>query len=521
LSRHAGFWVAGATVLVLLPFLGKPFHIDDPLFVWAAKQIAAHPLDPYGFRVNWSLAEQPMYDVTKNPPLACYLLAAGGSVLGWSEAALHAVMLLPAVLAATGTFALARRLTGRPSIAAACVLCAPVFVLAASSVMCDTLMLALWVWAVVIWHDGLERDDVRRLVAAMALASAAALTKYFGMAVVPLLAAYALARRAPVARWAAPIAIPILALGVYHGWTRSLYGRGLLLDAAAYASDWKARHELPFWGRGLTGLVFAGGCALPALTLAPVVWSRRALAACAGAGLVVGAAVGSRASIGAQAGLFAIGGASLVALAAADLVERREAASWLLALWVGGVFVFAAFVNWTVNGRSILPVVPAAGILLARRLERRAAVSSSSVAVLLAISALLALAAGAADFRLASAQREAADVVAARTRGTPVWFEGHWGFQYYMEAMGARAIDVRAFTAARGDVVVLPLDNTRVAGLPRGAAGATDDFEVATFPWMSTMQRRTGAGFYASSFGPLPFAVGPVPSQRYSIVTLN
>src|SRR5665213_1805124 len=40
------------TLLVLVcltPFLGKAFHIDDPLFVWAGKQIAQHPGNPYGF----------------------------------------------------------------------------------------------------------------------------------------------------------------------------------------------------------------------------------------------------------------------------------------------------------------------------------------------------------------------------------------------------------------------------------------------------------------------------------------
>ncbi len=48
-----------ALVLVCLtPFLGKAFHIDDPLFIWAGKQIAQHPGNPYGFTVNWYTAPQ-------------------------------------------------------------------------------------------------------------------------------------------------------------------------------------------------------------------------------------------------------------------------------------------------------------------------------------------------------------------------------------------------------------------------------------------------------------------------------
>ncbi|MGA2263065.1 MAG: hypothetical protein ABSH28_16740 [Acidobacteriota bacterium] len=37
------------TVLFLAPFAGSAFHIDDTLFLWTAKHIVAHPLDPYGF----------------------------------------------------------------------------------------------------------------------------------------------------------------------------------------------------------------------------------------------------------------------------------------------------------------------------------------------------------------------------------------------------------------------------------------------------------------------------------------
>jgi hypothetical protein len=43
-----------AVVVLLAPFLAKPFNMDDPLFIWAARQIQAHPLNPYGFPVGVS-----------------------------------------------------------------------------------------------------------------------------------------------------------------------------------------------------------------------------------------------------------------------------------------------------------------------------------------------------------------------------------------------------------------------------------------------------------------------------------
>ena len=70
-ARHP-YWTLTVIVLAALgPFLAKPFNIDDPLFIWAAHQIQAHPADPYGFNVEWGWREFPMWKVTENPPLAC------------------------------------------------------------------------------------------------------------------------------------------------------------------------------------------------------------------------------------------------------------------------------------------------------------------------------------------------------------------------------------------------------------------------------------------------------------------
>src|ERR1700691_4071250 len=94
-----GLALALLVLVCLAPFIGKPFNIDDPLFLWTARQIQSHPFDPYGFNVNWYGWESPMWEVTKNPPLAGYYLALSAANLGWSECALHLALLLPAVAA--------------------------------------------------------------------------------------------------------------------------------------------------------------------------------------------------------------------------------------------------------------------------------------------------------------------------------------------------------------------------------------------------------------------------------------
>src|ERR1700726_2664637 len=128
--------LAVAVLACLLPFSGKAFNVDDTLFIYIARQITQHPLDPYGFKVNWFLDAVPMAHETKNPPLASYYIAAAASFVGWSERALHLAFLLPGLAVVLGTYRLAIRFTDSPLLAAFTTLFAPVFLVSATSVMC-------------------------------------------------------------------------------------------------------------------------------------------------------------------------------------------------------------------------------------------------------------------------------------------------------------------------------------------------------------------------------------------------
>ena len=185
--RASAAILAAATVLCLMPFIAKAYHIDDPLFLWAARHIQEHPLDPYGFTVNWRPTSMPMAEVSKNPPLASYYIALAASAVGWSEPMLHLAFMFPALGVTLGTFFLARQVGSDPLLAGLATLVSPVFLVSATGVMSDTMMLAFWVWAVFLWVVGLERDQPSWLVGSGLLIAAASLTKYFGMSLIPLL----------------------------------------------------------------------------------------------------------------------------------------------------------------------------------------------------------------------------------------------------------------------------------------------------------------------------------------------
>ena len=529
--------LAAITIACLAPFAGKAFHIDDPLFLWTARHIQSSPLDPYGFTINWYGIEQSAVQIVKNPPLASYFIALVALLVGWSEVALHLAFLVPAVGVTLGTYFLARRFCANPLAAALAGLLTPVFLLSATTLMCDVMMLAFWVWAMIAWIRGLESKNGSMLALGAVLIAASSLTKYFGISLIPLLFLYSLASRRRLGLWALYLLIPVVVLGGYQWATHELYGRGLLLDAGAYAVGARERLGASFLPKSLIGLAFTGGCMLVTLLYTPLLWPRKVIipALAFTIALILSLPLaktvgvfplsnegGARWPIAVQLGIFAAGGVGVLALATSDVWKRRDAASTLLFLWIAGTFVFAGYFNWSVNGRSILPMVPAAGILLMRRLEDNGlAFQPAGRKYLLwplVPSAILALLVAWADCGLANSARIAAAEINNEYGATQtVWFQGHWGFQYYMESSGGKAVDEDFSILEPGDILVAPNNNTNVFEIPYDAFQPLHLLTLPVCSWLSTLNPATGAGFFSDECGPLPFVFGAAPREEYRI----
>ncbi len=535
---HSYLLLGLATLGCLLPFSGKAFHIDDTLFVWTAHQIALHPFNPYGFRLVWYVTDTPMSAITKNPPLSAYYGALVGVVAGWSERAWHLGFLLPALALVLGTYRLAERFTASPLMAAAATLFAPGFLVSATGVMCDVMMLALWVWAVIFWLKGIDSGRPLHFAASSVLIAACTLTKYFGASLILLLPAYSLLQQRRLGNWVWYLFIPVAGLVGYQLWTKALYGRGLLWDAAQYARSPQHVDQASRLTSGLVGLSFLGGCALPILLFFPFLWNRWQLILGSLAGALAGLAVGRHwllplihdpqpnwAWIGVQFAFYVAGGIFVLALAIADYRKRRDADSALLGLWVLGTFLFAALLNWTVNARSLLPLIPAAAILLARRLDETQLAptrwSTGILVVPLALSAMISLSISWGDTAFANSGRAMASFFHRQTQNQAgsVFFEGHWGFQYYMQLFGARPVEYDKFAFRTGDLVVTPENATSTFPIPPQFVAAQQILQIDPHAYAATM--RLGAGFYSSVWGPLPFTFGRVPSEPYLFVRLQ
>jgi 4-amino-4-deoxy-L-arabinose transferase-like glycosyltransferase len=548
-----------AVIAALAPFLNKAFHIDDPLFLWMAQQISTHPGDPYGFAVNWYVSNQPISSIMQNPPLSSYYMALMAGFLGWSEPAMHGAFLVPAVAAVLGTFFLARRLCNWPLLAALLLLFTPVFFVSATGVMCDVWLLALWVWSIQCWLHGLERNSFWLLLVSALLAATAALTKYFGVALVPLLAAYTIVReRRPTYRLVY-LLIPIVLISGYEVISKAKYGQALFSNAMLVSWNEHAKPEQHFFEQLFIGLSFAGGCLFSVLFYAPLLKvgavhrtdpSRigvRGLHQVGGARSIVPSWTDFRILIAGilifiilvllfcfgparttlplsiARALFVTIGIGILGLALVDIVEHKTADSLLLSLWVFGTFVFATVMNWTITSRTFLPMAPAVIMLLIRRLRAPPANDRSMLWWPILPAALVSVLITIGDYKLASTARVAASRFQQRFQnesGT-IWFEGHWGFQYYMQQWTAKPLDLEQHTLVPGDVLIVPINNTNVSRKP--AAPTIASFEELDYTqfFATTMNREIGAGFYSSKWGPVAWAVGSVPPEHYLIFRIK
>ena len=545
--KRKTLWDIAALVIVvatlLFPFAGKAFNIDDPLFIWAAQQIIDHPNDFYGFLVNWYGHEMPMYDVMKNPPLTSYFIALVAFLFGLGEVPLHMSFLAFAVAATIGIYFLARELCPKPLLATLAGILNPAFVVSSNTVMCDIPMLAFWIWAVVFWIYGLKRDSLLLLVTSAVLICFSALNKYFGISLVPLLFAYSLAEKRSLGPWCWLLLAPLVVIGLYELATSKMYGRGLFSDAVAYASSVGSVKNIHFISQGVICLAFMGGGFISALFLAPYTWSWRVAAA----GLIIAVIVffllcglpkigdfplreltgGIRWDLVIQISLFIVAGVMILAVSALDLIENKNGTSILLFTWVLGTFIFAAFVNWTTNIRSILPVAPAVGILFMRRIYNAEThfifKDNTPLPFFLVACSFLTFLVTWADASLANTGRSAAYEIARNYGGreVPLWFQGHWGFQYYMQEAGGRPLDFRWPGLEKGALVVIPTNNTNLQRLPPNISVIVGVVERQPFSWASTMNGLSGAGYYSSIWGPIPYAFGVCPLERYIIYRMT
>lgn len=487
--------LALALLLTLLN-CAKPLCIDDALYYERARQVAEHPLDPYGFRIFWNDRPEPALQVLA-PPLFPYWWAAAIRLFG-DNTVLWKLWLLPvSLLLVFSLHALYRRFArGHEILLTWLTVLSPVF-LPSYNLMLDVPVLALSLCALNLLFRAVERESYRLATCAGLVCGLALETKYTAFITAALMLLYALLhRRTRFGLLAGVLAALVFAL--VEGLTAFKYGHShFLYQSEIYGSVNLFKKYLYL----APPLLTIAGAVFPALTLAGLLALRarartiRKLTAVVACGYLLVACVPERYAtldgnfpfdegrltlahfVYALFGLMFYGTLGVVVrrlcrlpardgwrqIKARDLYARLQKyrVEYFLLLWlaaeVAGYFVLSPIPAV----RRFLGLQVAATLLVGRLASRtcRTPERKSLLRFVAGVGVALALLFYTVDLRDARIEKLAAEHAArevkARDATANVWYVARWGFQFYAERAGMHPVVADESDFQTGDWLVI------------------------------------------------------------------
>jgi 4-amino-4-deoxy-L-arabinose transferase-like glycosyltransferase len=534
----ADLWLLGGITLILMvPFMNKAFHIDDVYFLEIAQNIQRTPMDPFSGAttlVDQDYATFQRFGVKPNtfatmshPPLVPYYIALTiwltGTIREWM---LHFSFLIFPLICCFSMYSLAKVFTTSPFVATLVLISGPIFVVNSQNLMTDVPMLSFFLCALALFISGVNRDKVGLIALAGLIAGFAMLTRYVAFALLPLFLLYSLLEKRSVKIAILSIVVSAFIFGI---WTYQNY----LYHGSMHVIE-SSRHYLRFYKdfsfstcsiaeKTISDLAGIGGTSvlLILLFLRNRMWLFYCCFAVASLLIVLIRNCGDQPHYNLMQ-LFAIAiccalGLFISAFVLYSARQSQDRKDHFLAFWFAGLLIASICMLPFGTPRYMLPLLPPAIFLAIGHLQH-----TKSVFRLLALACtfVLALLLAVSDYQYANVYRTAARNISNISDSKKVWFIGEWGFRYYMEAQGYFYLLSTDNSFDSKDLVVRP----KIAGLHQISHQLQSTCRVIrsedvfiTLP-IRILNPDSGAGFYAHPFGLLPFAISKTPVEHFDVL---
>lgn len=518
-----------ALCLLFLPFINKAFHVDEPFYLKMAEQIRRDPLRPYSFSINWSGETRDVWERIEAtfPPLVPGYLALLISLFGEKEWALHIFFIPFALLALLAFWHLANRWTEHPYLATALFFGAPAFFVMATTLMLDVPLLALSLLGVLFLVEGLEEKRPRWLLWVSGIFFAlSALTKYTGLLNLIVAALYGFILKKPPRKWLIPI---LVAAGIFliwclHNWI--VYGGIHVLRATGHVGKEMSLHKalalLCFIGGGFWFPIFffySGSDRFPQWIKALVV-----LLAISVSGIIFIAKRTTELSTFFWGLYFSLLTVLLFMGILAASPWKSLTGKFLLSWFFLALLSLCIWEPW-VSARYLLPMLAPAVLLFVQSFR-----VGKFAAFLLGLFGLgIGLPLSKADQTWAGHYRIFAEQDIQKFKiGKVDGFLGHWGFQYYLEKIGAKPYEISQKILPEGYLLAYaslpdPRPFPSEVYLLDGRRGIWQEVKRINAYGRLRLASPSGvppAGFYSSLWGILPYSTWNGPMEVFCVAML-
>ncbi len=511
--------IAFFIIAQLLPYINKPFHIDDPFYLEMAEQIIHDPVRPYSFSINWSGELRNVWSHMEAtfPPLIPVYMALIAVILGINEIIMHSMFLVFPVIAGTSMYFISKRFGAPPLISSLLMVSTPVFLVMSTTLMLDVPLLAFWLLSTALFISGVDNDNKTLLLLASVSMGICSLVKYTGLLLFPLLYLWLFlngnARR--YRAWFLPGLTIFLAWCIHN---LIIYGDIHFLLAGSHIGKEISIHKalsLPVFFSGSLVFPFSIFFCLdkkhkpPAVIIVLCLFLFSLIALFHKMHFIL---------------LFTLlSSSALIFLYRISSSFKKEPDTIFLFVWLSMVLLVNFITEPWVAARYLILCIPPAVILFLRIIK---SIKKPLTNHLIILTVIVTLVSGHllcyADYIWAAAYREFAGYV--RQEGyNKGYFTGHFGLQYYLEKAGMKAFETHREDIEEGSYFItatLPDPQKPNDKLLRKLRIIEHKSYESRFP-VRIMNPAGRAGFYSSFWGILPFGISKKPLEDFYIFRIQ
>jgi len=446
---------------IMLPFLGKPVHIDDGFYLEITKAVVHDPCRPYSFMINWGDEGIPASGFGDyNPPLFSYFLAPVWAAWGASELPLHLVALLFAFSAVLSFYFLCSELGIKPLIPVLVFLSVP-FLAVGTNLMLDTPALGLAIPSVLFFVVGVKREKLLPLILSGVMFSLATLTKYSAVALFVPFFIYPFLSKKPM--HIIPFAIGLAVFLLWNIYCIYVYGEPHFMNTHVVGTldiyvflfnplvfvmiiGMTLPYAVFIIRRGFT-FYFSLLCGMETGLFSFLLLDREIDS------LINGFLAGAGVFLGSYLMIYVSGHI--------ELKKKRRYFTILnddffifMALWIAMIIIMNLFFVPFVALRYIVFMYPAL-IIIMFKYTVFSRIEAKKMYVAIGCMLVVHIALAYADLRYAQSYKNAAELLKKTYHGKTVWYLGHHGWQYYADAAGFNQWSKFKVTV-KGDIVIVP-----------------------------------------------------------------